>query len=243
MKILTAQHVGITWICLLLANPKKIRFLIPWVASLRSNPLKDENVWIIFEAKEWLESFLNPNMTVFEWGSGGSTISIVKRVKKLVSVEHNRDWYCSVQRILKEKHITNCEYLLVEPEPFFSLSNFMDPKNYASGSPKYKNMSFENYAKSIESFPNEHFNLIIIDGRARPSCILHAMPKVKSQGGFIMLDNSERLEYQIGKDLLIDWEHTDFFGPGPYGIRFWQTTIWKKPVHEKEQDGEKYEQN
>lgn len=231
MKILTALLLGIAWIRLLLANPKSIRFFIPWVASLKSdrNPLKDKNIWIPFEAKRWLESFLTQNMSVFEYGSGGSSIFISKRVKKLISVEHDGDWYQSISQILKESNISNCEYLLVEPEPNHRQSNFMDPKSYASGSPEYKNMSFEKFAKSIESFPDESFDLVFIDGRARPSCILHALSKV-CPGGFLMLDDSEREEYLMGKHLLVDWEQTDFFGPGPYST-FWQTTVWKKPVH------------
>lgn len=232
MKILIALRVGAIWARLLLANPKSIRFFIPWIASLRAdrNPLKDKNPWITFEAKEWLESFLNHNMTVFEWGSGGSTIFIAKRVKKLISVEHYRDYYQLVAQSLKKNNISNCEYLLKEPEPTARQSNFMDSKGYASGLPEYKNMSFENYVKSIESFPDENFDLVFIDGRARPSCIFHALSKVHP-GGFLMLDNSEREEYQMAKDLLVDWVQKDFFGPGPYNTTFWQTTVWKKQVH------------
>lgn len=82
--------------------------------------------------------------------------------------------------------------------------------------------------KSIDAFPDRSFDLIFVDGRARSSCIFHARNKVKP-GRFLMLDNSERNYYSFGKELLIDWERKDFFGPGPYGRYFWQTTIWRRP--------------
>lgn len=215
----------------LFKNPKLIRFIIPYITSNldpNSDPIKDELPWITFAAKEWLEDFLikNKNLIVFEYGSGGSTIFFSKRVKKLISIEHNRAWYQVISRILQEKNIQNCEYLLLEPK-FVSDDNldFSDPQGFASS--EYPNMCFEEYVKSINMFPDKSFDLILIDGRARPSCILYARNKVKL-GRVLMLDNSERNYYLLGKELLTDWEQTDFFGPGPYGHHFWQTSIWRR---------------
>lgn len=71
---------------------------------------------------------------------------------------------------------------------------------------------------------------MFVDGRARNLCILHAAHKVRL-GGYLMLDNSDRLEYQSGIDLLRKWERTDFFGPGMDGVGgtvCWQTTVWRQ---------------
>jgi hypothetical protein len=89
-------------------------------------------------------------------------------------------------------------------------------------------MNFYRYVNSINAFQDESFELVFIDGRARSSCMLVARSKVKP-GSYIMLDNSERNYYSCSKKLLADWERTDFFGPGPYGQDFWQTSIWRKP--------------
>ncbi len=234
MRITLAKVYNIctSWSHFLLSNPKAVRFVIPWVASLKSNrnPLKDEEPWVTFEAKEWLISFLTKNMIVFEYGQGGSTIFFSKRVKKLISVEHDRLWYQLVKKVINKNNIRNCELICVEPERCLATlnNNFMDPRNYASGDARYKNMHFETYVKTIELFPDESFDLVFIDGRARPSCILHSRSKVRP-GGFIMLDNSERERYQMSKDLLIDWEQRDYYGPGPYSVVFWQTSIFRKP--------------
>jgi len=189
--------------------------------------------WITFEAAEWLESFLsfrNKNAVGFEYGSGGSTVYLARHLKKLISVEHDKKWYKYISKILRDNIITNCEYLLIEPEKIndknINISKNM--KKYTSAVPKYMGMTFEKYVKYIESFPDNIFDLIFVDGRARPSCILHAISKVRPSG-YILLDNSERKLYQEVEKKLSNWERKDFFGPGPYNLYFWQTTIWKKP--------------
>lgn len=237
-------RIGIDWIRLLLVNPMLIRFFIPWITSLKDErtPLKDGKPWITFEAEEWLNSFLDKKMSVFEWGSGGSTIFLSRRVKKLVSVEHDPDWYKQVKIVLKKNNISNCKCLLIEPERTVDMkTNPSNPLSYASSLQTYEGMSFETYAKSIEPFPDESFDLVLIDGRARPSCVFHAISKVRL-GGFLMLDDSDRKSYQIGENLLVNWKRADFFGPCPYSINFRQTTVWKKAKLAEEESliGEKY---
>jgi len=160
-------------------------------------------------------------MTVFEYGSGGSTIFFSKRVKKMISMEHDRTWYQHVLDILKDNNISNCEYLISEPQPSPDSQTGFTSKEYT-------NMSFEAYVKGIDAFPDKSFDLVFIDGRARPSCILHSLDKIRP-GGFLMLDNSERIYYKQGKELLTNWEQTDFWGHGPYGAYPWQTSVWRKP--------------
>lgn len=218
----------------LFEKPKLTTFFVPWITSNldpNRSAIKDEAPWVTFEAKEWIEAFLIQNhskeMIVFEYGSGGSTIFFARRVLKVFSVEHNPAWYRVIRNILQKRNVSNCKYLLMEPQSVpVCISDATDPYSYASQ--EYASMSFEAYVKSIDACLNKCFDLVFIDGRARPSCILHARNKVKP-GGFIILDNSERDYYSLGKELLSDWERMDFFGPGPYGRYFWQTSIWRRP--------------
>jgi len=215
-------------------KPKLIQYVAPWITSnldANRSPTKDEVPWVTFEAKEWLDAFLFQNhskeLVVFEYGSGGSTLYFAKRVLKVISVEHDLAWYRLVSGILQRENVLNCKYLIMEPQSVSGcISDATDPQSYASH--EYANTSFEAYVKSIDACPNECFDLVFIDGRARPSCILHARSKVKP-GGVIILDNSERGYYSSGKELLSDWERIDFSGPAPYGRYFWQTSIWKRP--------------
>lgn len=223
---------GGRYLARLFKHPRWAKFMIPWVVTNLNqgeNSIKGEIPWITFEAKEWLEKFLKPEMNVFEYGSGGSTLFLASRVKNLISIEHDREWYQYLSGLLANKNIANCQYLLVEPRPNTNKdSDVSDPKNFISKS--YPSMSFENYVKSIDAFPDQSFDLILVDGRARPSCLVRAIKKLRA-GGALMLDDSERPYYDFGKQLVAQWSRIDFFGPGPYDSYFWQTSVWEKPAN------------
>lgn len=56
-----------------------------------SNKMTD-TPWISPEATRFLESLLSSDMTVCEFGGGGSTIWLSKRVKDVVTFENNPKW-------------------------------------------------------------------------------------------------------------------------------------------------------
>ena len=193
--------------------------------------LIDQAPWIVFKARSWLENYLQPNMTIFEYGSGGSTIYFAKRAKKIISVEHCKSWYKKVSNAIKENGISNSEYFLREPEKI--ISKKIPSYGYKSyTSTVCSSMNFEKYVKSIEKYPDKSFDLIFIDGRARSSCVFHAINKIRP-GGCLMLDNSERAEYNGAKTLLNSYNKIDFYGLGPYRPYrlyrnfFWQTSVWQ----------------
>lgn len=210
------------------------QFFFPWLSSLirrnllGHNALKDNVPWITFKARIWLENYLKPDMSVFEYSSGGSTIFISKRVKEVFSIEHDKDWYQIISNEIRNQHIDNCKLLLIEPETdLFNREDYSDPNNYISSLPIYLNMNFRRYVLSINEFPDEYFDLVFVDGRARPSCITNSIPKIKP-GGYLMLDNSERERYSYGKKLLSEWPSKNYYGLLPYGI-YTETTVWRKP--------------
>lgn len=212
-----------------LRNPTEIIYFPQWLSSNLipgKTSVKDGEIWITFKGKRFLESILTPQMDVFEYGSGGSTIFFARRVRHLTSVEHDRDWYNTVLQNLKKRQIHNSNYLLVQPEPIDQDEyDVTHPLSYSSL--EYPKMTFEKYVKSIDIYPDEYFDVVFIDGRSRPSCILHSKSKVRP-GGIIVLDNSERTHYAKGIDLLIEWEGSEFSGSGPYGYGSWKTSVWRK---------------
>lgn len=115
MRIKNTKRVIKAVINLLLCEPSSIKFAHLWVRSLLPgyNPLNGEVPWLTFKAKAWLESYLKPNMSVFEYGSGGSTIFLSKKVSKLISIEHDKNWYTEVSRALSKKktRIVNISYV------------------------------------------------------------------------------------------------------------------------------------
>jgi hypothetical protein len=83
---------------------------------------------------------------------------------------------------------------------------------------EYKDFILEDYVKSIEDYPDGYFDLVVVDGRARPSCILHSMQKVKVNG-ILLLDNADRSYYLHPFPELFEkskWSVQTFIGHLPY---------------------------
>ena len=208
----------------LFVDPRTLKYRDAWKKSLRPghSPLLDEMPMLTFPAIEWLESNLNKNMRVFEYGSGGSTIFFSRRVKEVVTVEHHRQWWEAVGERLNKCGINNCNLMLFEPE-----RDVDGDGGFYSSNSLYAGYNFSQYVRAIDSFPEESYDLIVIDGRARVDCITHAIGKVK-RGGFLILDNSERPRYKDGKRYLDNYPQTKCNGVGPYARSIWHTTIWMK---------------
>src|SRR4051812_14883663 len=64
------------------------RYLNHNVVSRRT-PLDLEIPWFSYAAIDFLDAALRTNMTVFEYGSGGSTLFFAKRAKSVFTVEDN----------------------------------------------------------------------------------------------------------------------------------------------------------
>ena len=216
--------ITLCWLRYLFVKPRMLRYYKLWRNSLRvkTSAPNDQLPWMVYEAIDWLESFLSAEMQVFEWGSGGSTIFFSKRVQSVVTIEHDTKWYSAVNRQLRLSNTRNVRLVLCNPEESKTREGA-----YASTDEAYKGLSFRRYVEAIEIYPDGFFDLVVVDGRARASCLSHAWVKIRP-GGYLLLDNSDRSEYQRAKEPLSDWEEQKFYGPGPYNYYSWQTTVWEK---------------
>jgi len=80
--------------------------------------------------------------------------------------------------------------------------------------------NFQDYASVIDVAGE--FDLILVDGRARASCITHAVPRVMDSG-ILVLDNAERDWYTDQTEHLLEgWDRVDF----QQGE--WVTSAWMK---------------
>jgi hypothetical protein len=210
-----------------------MRYFPVWRSSLAPgrNPLCDNVPWIAFAASNFLENILHKDMLVYEYGSGGSTLFFAERTREVISTEHNKEWYEVVLKEIIKKGIANCHLRLFEPEwaPPAVGRDIADPDSYISDDEKYRGMSFKKYASSIDGYPDGRFDIVLIDGRSRPSCFKHAHPKVKN-GGFLILDNAETPYYSYIHKTLANgqWKKYDFYGLFPYIQHFSETCIWQK---------------
>jgi predicted O-methyltransferase YrrM len=194
--------------------------------------LAEATPWMCFPAVERLDTVLTAGSKVFEYGSGGSTIYFAQRAAEVVSVEHDRSWHRRVQAELERRRLANVRYQLVEPaaDTTFDPTRIADPSAYVSDDKRYVGKTFRSYAQAIDTFPDQSFDLVVVDGRARPSCILHAREKVKP-GGVLLLDQSERRYYLAKSAALLDpaqWHRTHYMAPLPYSLHFTEATFFTR---------------
>lgn len=169
-----------------------------------------------------LDEYLTKDMRVFEWGSGASTLFFAMRCKDFVSIENSPGWYDKVGLALTYRGMReDVTRIRVDAGEGFE-------PDFASYQPGLDTVNFRDYVKVIDREPDESFDVILVDGRARCACLEHAQPKLKP-GGLLILDDSARSIYQYAM-AKIDWPRMDLEGCIPFyrhghTVR---TTIWVK---------------
>ena len=177
--------------------------------------------WITYEAQAYLDSIEIDHCDVFEYGSGSSTIYFANRCKSVTAVEHNPAYYITLRKELDERELDNVRLLIETPELIQgdAIGYFVGSYESKEHAPGY---NFLRYCTSIER-TGQMFDFISIDGRARISCVQHAINRLRD-GGVIMLDNSEREHYKAGIKLLRDFNRIDLQGAGDGGE--WMTSFF-----------------
>lgn len=160
----------------LLLHPQYISRCLSHNVVNGRTPLDLELPWFSYAAIDFLKKFLQPHMTVCEYGSGGSTIFFARRVKSVFSVEDNPVWFELVSKRLKEQAIENAT---IELHPF----DFKNP------------VGFED-SEYLKAIPDARFDVIVVDGseewtQVRPICFERAEGRIKT-GGIIVVDDSWR---------------------------------------------------
>ncbi len=164
--------------------------------------LKDAHPWMNFPLVEFLSTRLNRQQTVFEYGSGLSTIYFAERVKTITSVEHNKGWFDRTRLLLGKR--TNADVV------FFELNDdYPDAIRFIGADKKY--------------------DIVVIDGRMRNSCIEKAVDFLTTQG-IIILDDSDRPRYEPAFSFLQNrgYKFLTFCGMKLGQLRGCQGTIFYK---------------
>ncbi len=171
----------------LIAKPKRLASLLSyghkgylvsvgWFTAFDNHQAVDANnqpiPWVTYSFIDFIKGRLNKNLTIFEYGSGNSTLFYAKNVKRVVSVEHDEAWY---KKIVNQK-AANAEMIFTKLET---------------------NGEYSQKAKLLE----ENFDVIIVDGRDRVNCCKHSVEAL-SDRGVLVLDDSERKNYQEARVFL-----------------------------------------
>ena len=156
----------------LIRNTNSYLYASGWMQSLGAGKPIDRHgnpiPWMNLSVVAMLEERLTPDLKLFEFGSGYSTVFYAARVASVVSVEYDEVWYQAVSA--RMSHNTTIIFR----------------KNDTDGK----------YCRVIVGM-GEHYDVVIIDGRDRVNCLKQSVP-VLSQRGVILLDDSQRERYREG---------------------------------------------
>ena len=147
------------------------------------NPLP----WLTYPCIEFIMPKLKKEFIMFEYGGGNSTFFFSKYVKKIFTVEHEKEWHKGLKSKCRNNVILMHEKLIYGGE----------------------------YSKTAVK-TGKKFDIISIDGRDRVNCIKNALSALKDEG-IIVLDDSERKKYKGGVDFLKNrgFRSIDFGGFSP----------------------------
>ena len=205
-------------------EPKLATDLPRWIADakIRKAPMDHRKPWWNYHAVAFVEARLPHGARVFEYGGGASTLWLGDQGATVTTVEDSADWLAALAQRLP----ADADVRFVET-----------PANASAAQP------WDPYSRAIEVEPDDSFDLVIVDGRARRDCVLAAAPKVRP-GGMLLLDDSQasdteppprgdptrmRTNYADLPALLEGWvpHHLRGFKPGTWLPV--QTTVWVKP--------------
>jgi hypothetical protein len=156
--------------------------------------------WVTYSFIDFIESRINKQHTVFEFGSGNSTYFYAKYAGIVVSVEHDKHWY---DKIVGRKP-ENSEMIF---------SELIRGGDYSRMPAKL----------------GEKFDIIIVDGRDRVNCCRQAIEAL-SPTGVIVLDDSEREHYKPGIEFLAQngFKQLAFSGISPGLFYLKSTSVFYK---------------
>jgi predicted O-methyltransferase YrrM len=157
--------------------------------------------WMNYNIISLLEERLGKDVSLFEYGSGNSTLFFANLVGKVVSVECEEGWYREIADSMPE----NVTLLLHAP------------------------FDAEAYVNTVAE-QQQQFDVIVVDAEERPRCMLKA-PEALTERGIILLDDAAREAYQPATSELVErgFRKLDFEGLKPGGIRAYRTTVFYRP--------------
>jgi hypothetical protein len=213
----------------LLRDPTQRRYALRWFRSRRPDYLLKKRLpWLVFLAIDRLATIELEGRRVFEYGSGGSTLFWQARGALAVSIEHDPVWFAAIRPRLAAAPAL--DYRLIQPEPGATPHDGdpSDPDAYRTADATWQGASFRRYATAIDEFPDGTFDVVLVDGRARSSCIKHSARKV-AVGGALILDDTQR-EYYLAstKAFMGGFTETRFVGAAPTVPGIFSTSIFTR---------------
>lgn len=173
-----------------------------WMESLkRGYPCNKDGVtlpWMNFPIIAFLEQRLSKQHTLFEYGSGYSTLFYARHVGHVTSIEYDQAWFQNIQ----QKAPANVTLVFQEQD--------------IDG----------DYCRTIAR-TSQKYDVVIVDGRDRVNCLKQSLDRL-SDSGVVLLDDSQRERYQEGITFAEarGFKTLDFEGLKPASTATDRTTIF-----------------
>lgn len=201
--------------------------------------------WMTYPAIEFFRrsELFGKKPRVFEFGSGSSTLFWAERAAHVYSVEDDERFWNSISEKAKGRENIQVDfvprYSKLKPgyEAIVEKVAALLPPLVAS----YKTETLEKhgiiwegweaYCSRILNFPDQYFDVVVIDSKARSLSTALSIAKVKEEG-IIVFDNSDRVEYNPLYKLLASqgFYRVDFWGPIPMRKYLSCTSIFSKSI-------------
>jgi hypothetical protein len=133
--------------------------------------------WLGYRAIRHLNTLLQADWQMIEFGSGMSTVWFAKRVQHVYSIEDSAPWYDKVSAMFDQLGVHNVTYKLLEGDDYAN-ADFVD---------------------------DESVDFVLVDGSQRDACMRTALKKIKP-GGWVYLDNADQLanDRKVARKLVLE---------------------------------------
>lgn len=158
--------------------------------------------WLPFRLIDELATRVQDGVRVFEYGGGGSTLWFLDRGATVVTVEHHREWAAALAASVPADRWT----LLERPLDDDAVS----------------------YVDAIRDFPDDSFDIVVVDGRERARCVAAARSKVRP-GGLLIVDDADRERYGAAI-AAVPWPRRDVIGFAPAKPSLAFTAVLDRPL-------------
>lgn len=197
----TRFHTANGRLCL---NPSDIAFALATTLLRHATGRLVRMPWIALPAYRYLRARVRGG-TVFEFGSGMSTVWFGRRCEEVHSVEHDRTW-CKRVRQATARY-PRVDVRLCERR--------------------------EEYVGRIDDFPEGYFDVILIDGVHRAECHARSLSRLRA-GGLLVVDNTDTAQTRPILERLpadfADGQVLRFAGFPPGNLHPVETTICVRPA-------------
>lgn len=186
----------------LLSQPRNLPRYARHNLLAQRSPIDLALPWFSYGAIEFLERFLTREMSVFEFGCGGSTVFFAQRCGSVRCVEDDAQWAALVRQRLADAALSN---VTIHEQAFDFRAN--------------RGFEQSQYLAQVRSGT---FDVIVVDGQdvdysIRPRCFAAAEEQVKP-GGIVVVDDSWRYRQLRTSHRAKRVEVFETVGPARFGV-------------------------